>query len=303
MSWMQLVLSVKEATKEVSSDSEEDQDREKEARPLLLSGKGKDEGDKPEMNSPVELMLTIDDIVSVEQFNILVKLKVNPDNEFETELLEDITRDQEMKQVSIEEDIYSIGFISFIQSNSPKRLDRIVQKCVWTFVFQLLCCGLLIYNFVTEKNPGESRRFIPFGRDIYPGDPTLNMIRIVCTFLLHVSILSEVSSAKDMLSFAKKNCTCFSDQRFEYPMMFSLFKILGGFACFFCNVMLMLSSTNILDCVKDFIAVSIIAEIDNLMAQTVTSDESVTSMKLYFSKTAMRKSDIDIWNDHIAYIT
>lgn len=83
---------------------------------------------------------------------------------------------------------------------------------MWTFVFQLLCINLLFYDFRTIKpDDGGSREIVGFGYKIYPGDASLNMIRIVCTFLLHVSILSEISSAKEMMSFAKKNVSFFSD--------------------------------------------------------------------------------------------
>ena len=62
-----------------------------------------------------------------------------------------------------------------------------------------------------------------------------------------------------MLNFAKKLPTKFSDQRFLYPMMISLFKITGGLLCFLTNITVMLRSDNIEDVVKDFVALEIIA--------------------------------------------
>ena len=37
------------------------------------------------------------------------------------------------------------------------------------------------------------------------------MARLVCALLLHLSIVPDITSAKQMLSFAKKNITSFSD--------------------------------------------------------------------------------------------
>lgn len=62
----------------------------------------------------IDLMLTIDELVSIEQLHILVKLQVNPQHEIEMALLEEIRREDEMFEVSLEEDIYSIGFVTFL---------------------------------------------------------------------------------------------------------------------------------------------------------------------------------------------
>lgn len=51
----------------------------------------------------------------------------------------------------------------------------------------------------------------------------------------------------------------------------------------------------------NFVAIQIISEIDNLMAATVTSDDSVGAMKLYVSKKRMRMTDIEIWKEFITF--
>lgn len=137
-------------------------------------------------------------------------------------------------------------------------------------------------------------------KDIEIGNPSLNMSRIVCAFLLHIQLLPELSTSKAMLSFTKKNISSFSGQRFEYPALFAFFKFIGGLACFTCNIFLTLYSDNPVDVVKDFVAVSIIAEVDNYMVSTVTADESVDIMKLYVSNKRLEMTDIDIWNTFIA---
>lgn len=159
--------------------------------------------------------------------------------------------------------------MTFLRSDSPKKLDRIVLKCVWTFVLQFLLLALITYCYSTEKS-SEGVVYIGLLRDVYHGDASLNMARMICAFLLHITVLPEIRSAKSMLSFAKKNITSFSDQRFSYPMMFAYFKLCGGFFCFFTNAFLCVYSDNIADVVKDFVAVSIISQIDDLMVGTLT---------------------------------
>jgi hypothetical protein len=59
-----------------------------------------------------------------------------------------------------------------------------------------------------EENGGMKWRGLL--KNIEVGHPSLNMARLVCTFLLHVLILPEMSTAKYMLSFTKKNITTFT---------------------------------------------------------------------------------------------
>lgn len=122
----------------------------------------------------------------------------------------------------------------------------------------MIIVTLLFYNYASEKTT-DGVKFKGFFQDIVIGDPSLNLARILCAFLLHVSVLPEIRTAKDMLSFAKKNINSFSGQRFEYPMMFAFFKLLGGVFCFFANIFLCVYSDNIVDVVKDFVAVQVIS--------------------------------------------
>lgn len=202
-------------------------------------------------------------------------------------------------EVELEKDVYSVGFLTFLKSNSPKKLDRVVLKCMWTAAFQCLLVGLLFYNYAFEKIFGRPK-FKGYFQEIFVGDPSLNLTRMVCAFLLHVSILPEIRSAKDMLSFAKKNIHSFSGQSFWYPMLFAFFKMFGGIFCFFANIFICVYSDNIVDVVKDFVAVEIIRHVDNIMLGTITADDGVENMRLYVSKEKMEKTDFQIWKEYIS---
>lgn len=80
--------------------------------------------------------------------NILFKISTHEDEE---EILNELKRDTTMQEVMLEPDIYCMGFINFLRTDSPKKLDRIVLKCIWTFVLQMLLLGLLMYGFAFEK--------------------------------------------------------------------------------------------------------------------------------------------------------
>lgn len=123
------------------------------------------------------------------------------------------------------------------------------------------------------------------------GDPETNLARVICCFLLHVTLLSEITSARAMLSFAKKNPIAFKGQSFEFPMFFATFKLLGGAACFCVNALIMLRAETIEDVIKDFVAAQIITQVDDLMNFTVSTEDSVENMDLLISNKRMRRDD------------
>jgi hypothetical protein len=91
-----------------------------------------------------------------------------------------------------------------------------------------------------------------------------------------------------MLNFSKKNPCAFEGQRFEYAMMFALFKLIGGLLCFATNIVIMLRSTSIEDVIKDFVAVETIALVDDYMYNTV---EENVDRKLYMPASRNKTND------------
>ena len=82
--------------------------------------------------------------------------------------------------------------------------------------------------------------------------------------LLHITILAEVKCALDMLDFAKNNPSVFYGDIF-YPMIICVMKLIGGLQTEISNILMMVESKEIESVVKDFIALGVIAEIDDLM--------------------------------------
>ena len=71
---------------------------------------------------------------------------------------------------------------------------------------------------------------------VHVGTPSINLARIVCCFLLHLELLPELSSAKSMIDFARKNPSRFHNQNFEYAILFGFFKLIGGGLCISANL-------------------------------------------------------------------
>lgn len=90
-----------------------------------------------------------------------------------------------------------------------------------------------------------------------------------------------------MMSFAKKNPVAFNGQRFELPMLFASMKMFGGVFCLTANMLIMIRSENIEDVVKDFIAVQIISQIDDMISRTIDHGLKVGTegIQVYISNT------------------
>ena len=57
------------------------------------------------------------------------------------------------------------------------------------------------------------------------------------------------------------------------PFYIGLMKFLGGILCEFLNMYIICQSTTIVDVVKDYVAMGILAEIDNILISTLVSYE------------------------------
>lgn len=168
------------------------------------------------------------------------------------------------------------------------------MKAVFSFSLQFILSIMLIAQYMDGF-----KKSITAG--IVVGTPKLNAVRILCSFLLHISVIEELKQAKVMMSFVKKNPTQFVGQRFQYPFMFAVFKSLGGILAYGANLLIILRSDNIEDVVKDFVAVMIIMEIDDMIGRTVERkiEDFVQDNGVWRSKENMHISDFDILKKYV----
>jgi hypothetical protein len=185
----------------------------------------------------------------------LVRIWKNPNDEDEKKIKADIMREDNLYEVKIEEDIYCLGFLTFLTTDSPKFMSEVVLKSIFTLLFQIMIVVFMMFEYLNVDTSGEGLEVGSLLNDVFYGTPALNLTRIVCCFLLHLSLLPELQSAKSMLDFVRKNPTAFHDQNFEYAFLFASFKGMGGSLCIIANLVILLRSSSIEDVVKDFVAV------------------------------------------------
>jgi len=95
--------------------------------------------------------------------------------------------------------------------------------------------------------------------NIYNGTWQLNSSRLICAFLLHMSIVPEIKCALDLMKYAKFNKKTFYRQNEIYPTMIGMMKLMGGMTTELVNIFIIIQSYMVSDVLKDFIAFGVIA--------------------------------------------
>ena len=90
-----------------------------------------------------------------------------------------------------------------------------------------------------------------------------------------------------MLRFVNKNPTAFKNVRFTYPGIFSIMKIAGALFTAAANIMIIMRSENIEDVIKDFIAVEVIIEVDDIFAATLSYGGELLESFIWVDKKRM----------------
>jgi len=142
-------------------------------------------------------------------------------------------------------------------------------------------------------------------KKIQIGTPYMNVVRFLCSYLLHLQTIPEIQQGKEMMSYAKKNASEFVNKEWFYPFLVGMFKCAGGVFAVFTNTLIILQSADddtdvpdIVEAVKDFIAVGIIYEIDNIMAKTIFDSPSKQLLseekKISVSNEADQRTDFEV---------
>ena len=129
-----------------------------------------------------------------------------------------------------------------------------------TFMFQMLLVSFSVLPNLSFDREDITDEFI-----------LLNGSRFICIYLLHISIIPEIKSALAMMKFIKHNSNEFSSAGIMHPFLCALMKMVAGVFTEIMSVIMIMSSTDIADVVKDFIAFNVIKEIDNMMVMTVSN--------------------------------
>jgi hypothetical protein len=157
----------------------------------------------------------------------------------------------------MEDDFYCISFLSHMLQNRVKFDIQLsdtasnFKQCMFIFTVQMMFIILI-------------------GQEIFTGDGFVQcnfdilVTRFICAFLLHIQIEKEVKISLKMIKYFTSHRSRFDSgiQPFLIPFM----KLCGSLFTECVNIFLICQQTTIMDCVMNFIALGVIAEIDNLYA-------------------------------------
>lgn len=101
------------------------------------------------------------------------------------------------------------------------------------------------------------------------------------------------------MKFVKRNPTAFKNVRFTYPGLFSAMKICGALFTAVANILIIMRSESIEDVIKDFIAVEVIIEVDDIFAATLSGGSDLLETFIWVDKKRMNLSDKAIMDIYI----
>ena len=94
-----------------------------------------------------------------------------------------------MSKLKMHSDIYCYTFFLYATSKNPVIMGQLLKLCVLTVIVQ---CALLYVQF--KDSVDETLK-----DNVYRGDAYLNMVRIVCSYFMHIMQFPNVSVALNMI--------------------------------------------------------------------------------------------------------
>lgn len=100
---------------------------------------------------------------------------------------EDESLENSRSKLDFQEDIYCLTFINFLRGTTAEARRELTLKSTLTFMIQMGLIALIWGDRVGK---------------VILGDVALNMSRIICAIILHITIVPEVRNALEMMNFA-----------------------------------------------------------------------------------------------------
>jgi hypothetical protein len=114
-------------------------------------------------------------------------------------------------------DIYCFTFLKFIQVDDPFLHKDLILKSCLTFMIQVSLCVLVL-----SETKG-------LGDEIYMGGTTLNAARLLCSLLLHLTIVPEIRISLEMMRYVLNNPKNFYGNGAWFAFFVCGLKNLGAF--------------------------------------------------------------------------
>ena len=179
-----------------------------------------------------------------------------------------------------------------LQTDDPLLHIELILKSVLCFALQIALIYLIFYD--PEANYEISQSYLQ-----------LNIARLVTATLLHIVVMPEVAEAINLMQYSINNYDKFKTRSFMFPFLIAFMKLFGAFFTEFINMVKITTAGTVDDVVKDFIAFAIIAEIDNILGQTLKSvdkKDSLDSQDVKYDKKLESKSFLQHCEDFIARV-
>lgn len=166
---------------------------------------------------------------------------------------------QQDDKLALTKDIYAYTFYCFIKNPNPVLIGELVIKCFFTIMLQM---GIIYFKFDEAMNKNIT---------IFRGDADLNIVRITCSFVMHLYTFPEIRLAQQMTQYALYNSHKFPEKRIFFPLLIATMKLIGAFSAEIGNIYYIAGYTTISQVIGGYVRMSIITKIDDIMAMTITT--------------------------------
>jgi len=106
---------------------------------------------------------------------------------------------------------------------------------------------------------------------VFRGDAGLNIVRLICSFVMHLYTYPEIRLSQQMLQYSLYNNFKFPERSAFYPLMLTFMKMTGAFIAEYGNIFNIMRYNNVNSVIGGYVTMSIITKIDDIMALTLTS--------------------------------
>jgi hypothetical protein len=130
-------------------------------------------------------------------------------------------------------------------------------KCFLTIVIQVMIIYLRFDEAIKDQTPIEN------------GTPELNCVKLACAFFMHLQLYPEIEISLGMIRFGVYNSERFKSGPF-FPMVLCIVKIFGAVVAEVGSAYLLVQAPTVKLTLAFFLGMSVVANIDNIMALTVT---------------------------------
>ncbi|CDW76919.1 UNKNOWN [Stylonychia lemnae] len=140
-----------------------------------------------------------------------------------------------------------------IVSNSEANANKYFSTCAFIFIVQLLLILLVVYDIAVFDLPSVT---VP-----------VFLTRITCAALLHMQLEGEIRQAIQMFNYAR---VMVYQRKYRIAMLLiSLMQVVSAFATELLSILLICNQDSVSNVLMNFIALGVIAEIDDIYARSL----------------------------------